>query len=184
MNIGFFLKRIRTERDYTLKDVAAGVNLTSSLVSQIESGKSSPSLNSLDALLRYYKVSLSDFFKQVEQKDYILVTKVQIETIKNNVSGVNLSLLASKLENNAIESYFVEMLPTAKIDVVITVSKKRGERLLYMLNGSAEITLADEKLQMNAGDSLNFKSYLPCSVFNFSPSEVCSFLITGSPNIF
>ncbi len=184
MDIGFFLKKIRNEKAYTLKNVAAGANLTSSLVSQIENGKTSPSLNSLDALLKHYKVSLSDFFKQVEQKDYIYVSKANIETIKNEVSGVYLSLLASKLQNNTIESYFVELLPNAKIDVVITASKNKGERLIYILNGSVEIALDEEKINMNTSDSLNFKSYLKCSIFNASSVATCKLLITGAPNIF
>ncbi len=184
MDIGFFLKKIRNERKCTLKDVADGINLTPSLVSQIENGKTSPSLNSLDALLKYYKISLSDFFKQVEQKDYIYVSKTEIETIKNEITGVYLSLLASKLQNNSIESYIVELLPTVKIDVVITTFKKQGERLIYILNGSAEISLDNEKLLMNKGDSLNFKSYVKCSIFNASSIDFCKLLISGTPNIF
>jgi len=184
MDIGFFLKKIRSEQAYTLNNVAAGANLTSSLISQIENGKTSPSLNSLDALLKYYKVSLSDFFEQVEQKDYIYIPKSDIETIKNEGAGVCLSLLASKLQNNTIESYFVELLPIARIDVAIALSKNESERLIYVLSGSTEIVLDKEKIQMNDGDSLNFKSYIKCSIFNTSLVDICRLIIMGAPNIF
>jgi len=184
MDIGFFLKRIRGERGYTLKEVAAGVGLTPSLVSQIENGKASPSLNSLNAILKYYKMELADFFKQVEQKDYIFVSKTEVETIKNEASGVSLSLLASKLQNNAIESYLVHLMPNSKAVVIPAFSKKHGERTVCVLNGEAEVSLDDETIHMDKGDSLNFKSYLKCCVLNISLIEICELLITGAPGIF
>lgn len=184
MNIGFFLRKIRKERYHTLKDVALHVGLTPSLVSQIENGKTSPSLSSLDALLKYYKISLSDFFKQMEQKDHIYVPKAEVETIDYESTGARLSLLASKLHKNVIESYIVELLPAAKIDLHTSAIKNEGERFVYILSGSLEAAVENEIILMSKGDSLNFKSHLPCRLCNLSVSENCKILITGTPDIF
>jgi len=183
MNVGFFLKKIRKEHYHTLKDVAANVGLTSSLVSQIENGKASPSLNSLEALLKYYKISISDFFKQMEQKDHIYVSKANVETISYDNAGVHLSLLASKLHQNVIESYSVELMPAAKIDIKIPALKNEGERFIFIMTGSAEVLINNEKLFMSNGDSLNYKSHLHCAIFNVSAVENCELLLIGSPSI-
>ena len=184
MNIGVLLKKIRKEKSLTLRDVAQNTTLTASLISQIETGKTSPSLNSLSALLKYYKTSASDFFKQVEQKDYIYVSSTELETIKNKSSGIGLSLLASKLKNNVTESYIAELPPNAKIDVISTEPETKGERLIYILSGNLEASLNGKAISMSAGDSLIFESYLKCSISNKSSVEKSKLLITGEPNIF
>lgn len=184
MNIGFFLKKIRTEKKYTLKDVATRLNLTSSLLSQIENGKAHPSLNSLEALLRYYKVNISDFFKQVEQKEYIFVARQDVETLDSSNIGIKVKLLASKLINNVLETYLIEMNPNSKIAVEYTEKYFNGERVLYMLEGTANVVLSEASMTVKTGDSLNFKSHMPCEVINNSDSEGCAFLITGTPPLF
>ena len=47
VNIGERLKKVRLERGYTLKDVAAKSGYSKALISRIENGNVSPSINSL-----------------------------------------------------------------------------------------------------------------------------------------
>jgi transcriptional regulator with XRE-family HTH domain len=185
MNIGFFLKKIRKEKHFTLNEVAKSTNLTASLLSQIENDKTSPSLNSLEVLLKYYKVNISDFFKQVEQKSHIFIKAAEKETLVNTSAGVKLSLLASKLENNVLESFSVYLSPASSITAARLKPDISGERFFYMISGSAVVKLnEDNEYRMSPGDSLNFKSYVACVIKNDSQSEDCEFLLIGNPPIF
>lgn len=186
MNIGFFLKKIRKEKHITLNEVAKSTNLTASLLSQIENGKTSPSLNSLEALLRYYRVNISDFFRQVEQKEYIFVKNTDAESIYNQDTGINLTLLASKLEDNVLESYIVEIDPLRRISSETISRELQGERFIYVISGAASASLQgrEETISLEPGDSLNFKSYVSCILNNLSASEKCKLIISGNPPIF
>lgn len=184
MDKGLFLKKIRLKKKYTLAYVASKINITPSLLSQIENGKITPSLKSLEDLLRFYAINLSDFFKQVEQKKYILVQNNDTETIRDEEHGYTLTLLASKLQNNALESFLVKMHTGAAIGTVILGEEINGERLIYIVSGRLKITIDDtDSFSMTHGDSLNYKSYVSCKIKTES-NEESIFLISGVPPIF
>jgi len=184
MEIGSLLKKLRLEKELTLADVASKLKITSSLLSQIENGKITPSLKSLEDLVRFYAINLSDFFKQTEQKRFIFVPKSECETFADEKNGYLLTLLASKLQNNALESYLVDLLTDSAIEVS-TISKDiNGERIIYVISGRIKITLDNtETFIITHGDSLNFKSYVDCKIEN-QLKETSSFFISGVPPIF
>lgn len=184
MNIGFFLKKIRKEKHFTLNEVAKSTNLTASLLSQIENDKTSPSLNSLETLLKYYKVNISDFFKQVEQKSHIFVRAGETETLENRETGFSLTLLASKLENNVLESFRLSLVPGSSVATAKIKPDVNGERFVYGLKGAVIACLnGDSEYRIEPGDSLNYKSYVSCVFKNDSP-ETCEFVLSGNPPVF
>jgi transcriptional regulator with XRE-family HTH domain len=182
MNLGFYLKKIRQEKKITLTEVAEKTDLTASLLSQIENEKSLPSLSSLEVLLKYYKVNLSDFFKQVEQSDFILTKKNEIEELRYEEMGLNISLLASKLTNNALESYLVELNPGSEINIQGNDNTSNGERFMYVLNGEPEIHIQNQVFRVITSESLNFKSYVSALIVNNSQTKA-KLLINGTPPI-
>lgn len=183
MNIGPHLKNIRLAKNYTLNDVAVKTRMSASLLSQIENGKSSPSLQSLEELLRFYAVNFSDFFRQVEQKRFILVRKDERETLAYTEGGCTLTLLASKLQHNALESFLVELVPGASIEVAKLGEQINGERIILVTEGGIEAVLDGTAHFLAEGDSINFKSYVPCSVRN-STAVQAKFFISGIPPVF
>lgn len=183
MDLGLLLKKIRLDRGFTLAEVAEAVGVTSGLLSQLENGKTSPSINSLEGILRFYRVPLSEFFRQIEKENSILVRASDIETFDTKEEGVSVSLLASKLGNNVLESYKIILSESAKISVKSTPPEKNGERFILLLAGSIEAALPDENLTLNIGDSLNFKSYLSCIIKNIK-DEKAEFILNGNPPIF
>jgi transcriptional regulator with XRE-family HTH domain len=182
MDLGLLLKKIRLERGFTLAEVAEAVGVTSGLLSQIENSKTSPSINSLEGILQFYRVPLSEFFRQIEQENSILVRFSDIETFDIRDEGVSVSLLASKLGNNVLESYRILLSGNAQISVKTTPPEKNGERFLLLLSGSIEAILPDETYTLYRGDSLNFKSYLACVIKNFGEGK-SEFILNGNPPI-
>ncbi len=180
MDIGKSLKKIRLDRNYTITEVAHRIDVSSSLLSQIENGKITPSLQSLEELLRFYAVNFSDFFKQVEQKKYIFVKKSEAETIENADHGITFTLLASKLQNNALESFIVVLRHGAILELVRLDDEANSERIILGMSGRVETVLDDEKFILETGDSINFKSYVTCKITNPSRHEA-SILVSGMP---
>lgn len=179
-NIGLYLKQIRLQKKLTLSEVAEKNNITASLLSQIENNKTQPSLSSLDTLLKFYQVILSDFFKQVEQPDYIKIASNSLETL--HYEGFDVKLLASKLQNNLLESFAVNVKPNAAFQIGEERSNQPSERFLYIIDGKVKVLLKDKEMMLETGDSLNYKSYLPVKVFNLLMG-ISALFINGTPPI-
>jgi transcriptional regulator with XRE-family HTH domain len=180
MDIGSSLKKIRLHKEYTITEVAQRINISVSLLSQIENGKITPSLQTLEELLRFYAVNFSDFFRQVEQKKYIYVRESEAETMVNADHGIKFTLLASKLQNNAIESFIVDLNSGADMRLAKLDDAINGERIIYGMSGVVQTVLDGESFIINKGDSINFKSYVSCAIINSSPTDA-RILISGLP---
>ena len=181
MDIGALLKKIRTEQKLTLSDVALAVSLTPSSLSQIENSKISPSIATLESVLAFYRVPMSDFFRQIEQSNIIITRQEDVESIET-AQGVFVSLLASKLQHNTLESYRILLLPGNSIRVKALPPERNGERFLVVIEGSAKVIIEDSVSCLKKGDSINFKAHIQCSVKNDSADE-CDFFINGTPSI-
>jgi len=182
LKIGYSLKKIRSKNKYTLKDVAEKLNITGSLLSQIENGKVSPSLKSLESLLGFYNVNLSEFFRQVEQKEYIIMRKNDTERIVAK-SGSIITLLASKLESNVLETYSVELKQGISLLIKQIDPKINGERFIYVISGRLELVIDGSAVSIFPEDSINFKSHVRCEVTNNSTEDV-RFLVSGFVPLF
>ena len=182
MNIGRLLKKIRTEKGFSLSTVAEAVNLTPSSLSQIENSKISPSISSLSDVLKFYRVPMSEFFKQIEHKDLLIVKSADIESLKTSNMGVSINLLASKLEKNVLESYSVSFTPGSSLEIKKLPDELNGERFIYVLKGSIEICINDKTYILKEKDSLNYKSYYKCMINNIDTVE-SEIFINGLPPV-
>lgn len=183
MNIGSYLKTLRLERGYKLHDVAEKLGLTTSYISQLENMKLSPSLDSLEKILCFYSVNLSDFFRQVEQKRFIVVKNEQTQFHDLLDGAIRLTLLASKLQNNSLETYLLEFKSRSDINTAVLPNEINGERLIYILKGNITAVIDNEPpvlLNLAAGDSLNYKSYIGCRICK-DDDKYAEILITGTP---
>jgi transcriptional regulator with XRE-family HTH domain len=181
MNIGPYLKQLRLDKGYTLNEVAAMVEISASFLSQIENMKLSPSLDSLQKLLNFYAVNLSDFFRQVEQRRVIIVRSEETRAFDVSGGAIRLTLLASKLQNNSLETFIVKFLKnSASINTAVLPKEVNGERIIYILKGSLLISLDNETaVTLTEGDSVNYKSHVPCSII--AAGDEAELLISGMP---
>lgn len=180
MELGASLKKIRLHKEYTITEVAQRIDISASLLSQIENGKITPSLQTLEELLRFYAVNFSDFFRQVEQKKYIYVREAEAETLEHREHGIKLTLLASKLQNNALESFIVELHRGASLDLARLDENTNSERIIYGMAGTVKAALDDEFFTIRKGDSINFKSYVMCKITNTAQNDA-KILVSGMP---
>lgn len=62
VSIGTKIKTFRLNANKTLKEVSEGTGLSISLLSDIERGRTNPSLETCNKLAKFYNVTLSWFF--------------------------------------------------------------------------------------------------------------------------
>lgn len=181
MNLGVYLKQLRHEHGYTLNEVAGKLDMSSSFLSQIENMKISPSLDSLEKLCNLYSVNLSDFFRQVEQRKFIIVKKEETQTFELSDGALKMTLLASKLQNNSLETYLVEFRKKAVFETAVLPRDINGERIIYVNNGKVTLVIDKENpIELQKGDSINYKSYIPCSISSEGDHN-SELIISGMP---
>ena len=62
-HIGEKIQALRKQKNMTITALAKNANISRSLISQIESGYTYPSLQTLEKIVQALDISLSDFFK-------------------------------------------------------------------------------------------------------------------------
>lgn len=66
MKLGSELRRLRKRRDLTLSEVGKETELSVSFLSDVERGRTKPSLDTLEKLAACYRVSVNDMLKETE----------------------------------------------------------------------------------------------------------------------
>lgn len=66
MQLGQRIRELRTSRGETLKDISNSTTLSVSYLSDIERGRTNPSLQSLETLANHFEISVTDLLAGVE----------------------------------------------------------------------------------------------------------------------
>lgn len=181
MNVGQQLRKIRTEKKITLSQMGSALGISASALSQIENGKNTPSLETLTSILRFMDIPMSDFFRQIEAPDILVTKSGETETIHSE-KGNRIVLLASKLQNNTLESYSVELQPQASVSVKTLQQQLNGERFIFVRDGQLRVEIDSEVHDLRKEDSINFKAHHVCAITNVC-AVIAQFIICGLPPI-
>ncbi|HOT77782.1 MAG TPA: helix-turn-helix transcriptional regulator [Candidatus Wallbacteria bacterium] len=170
MNIGYFLKKIRNDKSLTLSEVARNTNVTASLISQIENEKIYPSINSLESILHYYGVELSDFFEQVEKRNFVFTKSNCAAKIESTPAGVSLFDINPFMYYYGMQLFRIEVAAGKSFEIskqpVNIIESCNEMRFMYMVCGEVKIELGNEKFDMADDDILFFKPFLKVLVTN------------------
>ncbi|HNY11362.1 MAG TPA: helix-turn-helix domain-containing protein [Candidatus Wallbacteria bacterium] len=170
MNIGYFLKKIRTDKSLTLSDVANKTNMTASLISQIENEKIYPSLNSLEAILHYYGIELSDFFEQAEKKSCFITRHGDAPRVKSTMQA-DISALNPLLYELGPEWFNVEIAAEGRLEIKKGIENIGEMRFIFLISGEITVEFGNVKFNMAPEDTLCFKSFLPVVIMNSNKSK-------------
>ena len=166
--LGDVIKKIRMERQLTIKEVAARANVTSSLLSQIENNKANPSINTLMAVAKALHVPIGSFFNDLEPKPpYDPVVRADQRKVLKTQSGVTFYLLTPELKDHAIEFiYNVFEKGGSTGGTSGELYTHEGEECGLVLEGRLEVTCEDKTYILEAGDSIVLDSAKPHKLTN------------------
>jgi len=160
--IGREVREFRKKLDMTVADLAKLADLSAGMLSKIENGMTSPSLDTLQALSRALHVPVTAFFRRYEEeRDATFVPAGQGLTIerRGTRAGHQYQLLGHTLRKNiAVEPYLITL--TEKSDV-FPIFQHAGVEFLYMLEGEVGYRHGNKTYVMRPGDSLFFDADAP-----------------------
>jgi transcriptional regulator with XRE-family HTH domain len=156
-SIGAQVRSLRRKLDLTGAELAEQAGLSAGMLSKIENGAVSASIDSLEALSRALNVPLTTFFASYEEQrdcSYVMGGKgVTIER-RGTKAGHQYQLLGHSISGEiVVEPYLITLTEEAK---PYTMFQHAGVEFIYMLTGRVLYRHADKAYPLAPGDALFF----------------------------
>ncbi|GER24341.1 transcription regulator [Zafaria cholistanensis] len=164
--IGAKIRAARQAQRMTIEQVAESTGLTKGFLSRVERDLTSPSVASLVTLCQVLSVSIGDLFAQ---PDTHLVRLAEAPRISLGGQGIVERLLTARSEQRLqVIRAVVEPHGTGEAELY---SVDCEVEVLHVVSGSFVLVLANERLELEAGDSVTFPGREPHSWINPADEE-------------
>lgn len=197
-NLGSRLKKFRLKAGLTLRELARKASVSPSFVSQIENGKSQPSVASLYAFAQLLHVSIDELFDQrgsgrarpapvegwgpggdknpsnawhpSEYANRVSVVHPSHRSSLTMSEGVVWERLAATPEH-AVNFMKITYAPGATSTGGGAMVSHEGYEYGYVLKGTLEIVVGAETFTLHEGESMGFDSMIPHRLRNVGAGE-------------
>ena len=182
MNIGVKIKKLRTEKNITLKELSSKSNLSIGFLSQLERGLTTIAVDSLEKLSKILEVPLTYFFDYPDNRKSIVLRSYEQKTLDIEEGGFITYILSTNLENKQLVPRLVEILPQKKEETVLSF-KHSGEEFIYVLEGILTVHVNNQKHDIYPGDSVHMSSSVVHNWANYT-NKIVKLLAVSTPNYF
>ncbi|MDP8289977.1 MAG: XRE family transcriptional regulator [Candidatus Susulua stagnicola] len=178
--VGVNIKRLRDEQVLTLRTLAKKVGISASFLSQVESGKASPSLSTLKSISDALATTVGDLIGEGQKIDNNPVVKLsERKHVKGIGKGINMYLLTSRDPNKQMEPLLFKL--KKGVTSGVASYKHFGQEFVMVLRGSMEITLNSVVYILKKGDSIYFNSSVPHAFRNIGKEEAEAIWVITPP---
>ncbi|MDO9378397.1 MAG: helix-turn-helix domain-containing protein [Nocardioidaceae bacterium] len=182
--IGERLRDARRERGITLRSLAQDLKVSPSLISQVENGKTQPSVSTLYAMVSHLGISLDELLGVGESSPVTpsappareadasgVVQRAGTGPVLEMENGVHWERLAAH-PGGAVDPLLVTYDPGACSSVEGKMMRHAGVEHAYLLEGELTVQVDFDTVVLHAGDSLQFDSVRPHMYTNHSSAKV------------
>jgi transcriptional regulator with XRE-family HTH domain len=158
--LGTKIKAQRKAQGLSIRELAARCGMSIGMISQIEQGKSTPSLRSLRLISETLKLPVSALFHQVPASipdDRYIVRKDRRQVLKLN--GAVLKELMSPASLQHLEIFNVELQPGGESSA--EAYSHSGEKAGIIIEGVLDLWLNGERFELGEGDTCQFAGAIP-----------------------
>jgi transcriptional regulator with XRE-family HTH domain len=181
--IGNKLKATRLKRDMTIQELAVSSRVSANMVSRIERGLTTPSVEILMKLAMAFGMSISYFIEESEKSGTTVLTrrgagkpvfffeeKHQIASLTQGLRDPGFSVFVDRLEKGC-NSGAGGMVQS-------------GEEFAYVLSGRIEFIVEEESFLLEEGDALAFKASQAHRWQNLHDGQtVILWVVSPAPNL-
>jgi transcriptional regulator with XRE-family HTH domain len=167
-NLGARLREARLRSGLSLRSVAQSLGVSASLISQVEIGKTQPSVSTLYALASHLGVSLDDLLGLPQNESRQVAKPLVPANVQRSAdnpviemeNGVRWEKLVTAPDGPA-DALLVTYAPGASSSIEGRLMRHAGLEHAYMLEGELTLQLDFETYVLRPGDSLQFDSVRP-----------------------
>jgi transcriptional regulator with XRE-family HTH domain len=186
--IGPRIREQRARREVTIRALARVVGVSPSLISQIETGKSQPSVSTLYGITSALGLSLEDLFDASNGNESAgaidpasvagvrYLSRDRSKGVGPHVSPDDRDLLTletgvtwerlGQVPNHHVEFLLVTYQPGSASSPDGRLMRHSGTEYAYLISGELDLALGFDKYRLAAGDSVCFESTRPHSYSN------------------
>jgi transcriptional regulator with XRE-family HTH domain len=170
--LGERIKTLRRERALQQRQLAEKAELTPSMVSQIESGRLTPSLNTLGRIAAALGVPIAALFDGEPAGRIQVTRKKDCPVVSFDGSSERWTVLGAGLFEGKIRAVVSTLAPRARGVTTDKVVIKPGQmKLFYVLDGTVGLRYNGERQTLEAGDSALLDGGLPHGWENLGTSR-------------
>lgn len=158
--VGIKLKSTRLKHDMTIQELASASRVSANMISRIERGLTTPSVDILMKLATTFGLSISYFVEEAITSAAVVVTRAghgkrvfffedkhQIVSLTEGISDPGFSVFIDTLECGCVSG-------AGKM-------VQAGEEFAWVLDGKVEFCVDNETYELAAGDAIAFKASHP-----------------------
>jgi transcriptional regulator with XRE-family HTH domain len=154
------IREHRLDKRFTLQELADKSNVSKGLISQIENGRSIPSLPVLFSIIQSLEIEVADFFENLSllEPTIIVQKKEDNENFKKEDTEGFLyeRILTKNVPASTIDVVLLNLLPESHRELVTT----EAFEYKYILSGEVEYLINGDTFHLREGDSLFFDGRL------------------------
>lgn len=151
--LGRRVRRLRLERRMTLKDVESACGLSATHLSEIERGRTSPTIGALVRIARALDKDASYFIEQEERAE--VAHQTRDGAVDTPVAeGVRASALTRGIPGSGLFAYRVALEPKPGAELRLAAQELPGDAIYFVERGEVETTVGETVVRLAAGDSM------------------------------
>lgn len=168
--IGSNLKAIRLKRNYTLDELSNVTGVSKSMLSAIERGKKSPTLNILIRINSSLKIPLTDLMKNSSKENGGVIRKEKMISTRTS-EGFLLTNMLQYNDDHPFEIFYQQIQPHCRQDSNAQIGDYIKE-LCIPIKGQLTIEMLGSKYCINEGEIIWFTTNRDHSYINNTDEEV------------
>lgn len=180
LDVGSTIKKIRKEKNITIKDLATKAKITSSMLSQIEHGTANPSLNTIRTIAQVLDVPIFKFFIVQEDLKPNTIIKKSSERMHIKTDKTDIEMLNPKFNDTSIEFMVMTLYPGQ--DSSSESISHIGEEVDFIESGKALLFIEDECYEVEQGDTINIAPNVKHRWINNSNEPVVVYFVVTPPS--
>ena len=178
-DVGERLRAIRGLRRATLRTIADRAGVSESFLSQVERGRASASIASLRRIAGALGVSVADLFEPSGPPRPRVLRRDERPALAFGILGRKLLLTPRPLQHLEV---FVGELDPAGSTGTEPYAHGDSEELFVVLAGNVQLELGGEVHELEAGDSIDYRSSTPHRVVNIGDDRAEVMWIISPPS--
>ena len=156
--LGRRIRKLRLERRMTLKQVEHAAGLSATHLSEIERGRTSPTIGALVRIARALDKETSYFIERDERPDVAHVTREDVRS-STPVAGVTVEQLTPGVPGSGVFAYRLLLDPAAEL--TLRPQDLPGDAFYLVRTGDLETRFGDTEVTLGAGDATQASLALP-----------------------
>ena len=178
LDLGAKLRRIRTQKKLTQKELAQKVQCTPAYICQLEGGKADPSISTLKKISTALEITIIDFFR-TDYTEKVVIKKKDREIFQFPKSKTTVETLIPNPGNKKMDARIAFIGPGGGSRGTY---RHEGEEFGYVIQGELELRYGGASYLLAPGDSFYLKSHIGHEYLNKRDEEAIVLWVNHPPS--